>query len=304
VERFDGRISVGDERVLLSHAAKVVVLAFSESLGWSSAVAVETGGFRVQSAKAAAAEASGASAHVVRARIEGWGAAFEARTFSEQIVVDLRQGHDELVQSALVQAATLLQAQMRQRARAAVQGIQRPLCGEEFSDPSRLSLDVACARVLHAAIGSDAAVVSWLRSELAKAATSRMVSANASHVRVHGLRLAVPVLLCPTDMTRVCRPRAGRPLWLDDQVSVLSTDAASVDRLRNVNEDALRDTPLRGRTLQEDEPWPGNAVVDFVARGKFDLSANESEARRPEPIIRERRFRLERHLIGVAEAFC
>ena len=290
--------------MLLSHAAELVALILNEALGRDARFEVETSGFRVQARKAAAAEAAGGSAHVVRARIEGWGAAFEPRTVSEQIVVDLRQGRDELAQSALAQASTLLQAQLRRRARAAAQGISRPLRPQEFSDPARLSIDMASARLLHEAFGSDAAVVSWLRGELATAATSRMASANPSHVRVHGIRLAIPFLLFPTHMTSVARPRDGRPLWLDDQIAVLSTDAALLDRLRDPNEDALRDTPLRGRTLRKDEPWPCNAVDAFIANGGFGPLAKVSGTHAPEPAFRERRFPVERRLIKVAETFC
>lgn len=109
-----------------AEAIETVRLVSYEAPGGSD-VTVATGGFRIQSRKAADARIFGSAGRIMNVKSEGWGAAFESRATTVQIVVDLRQGRDEFVQSVMEQIASVASSQMRRLARAAATGLTRPL---------------------------------------------------------------------------------------------------------------------------------------------------------------------------------
>lgn len=286
-----------------AEAIETVRLVAYEGLG-SFDVTVATDGFRIQSRKAADARTFGSAGRVMNVKSEGWGAAFEARATTVQIVVNLQQDRDELAQSVLEQIASVAESQMRRRARAAAMGVIRPLDLEQFADPARLSIDVASARTLHARLGSDEAVVEWLRTGLRAVAGSNMASFAPTPIRVHGLRLVLPTLLNPFEITEMHRPLTGRPRWADDEISVpVADDEVSSDLARGGCE-TLAGTLLQGRTVVEIEAWPPAAAAGpMIELRRIVAEAHDCDAT-PWSIERERRFLIQRHLVGVAEAFC
>jgi hypothetical protein len=132
-----------------------------------------------------------------------------------QIVADVRQSRDDLAKVVLAQTSTLVGIQIFQRARAAIQGVTLPLDAEEFSDPTRLSIDIGAARLLQRELGRDQNVVAWMQAGLLARARSPMISATGAAVRVHGIRLVVPFLLQPAETTRSSTPPPAGAAHLD-----------------------------------------------------------------------------------------
>ncbi len=286
-----------------AEAIETVRLVAYEGLGGFN-VTVATDGFRLQSRKAAVAKTLGSAGRIMNVKSEGWGAAFEARATTVQIVVNLQQGRDELAQSVIAQIASVANSQMRRRARAAAMGVTRPLDLEQFADPARLSIDVASAWMLHAELGSDDAVVEWLRTGLRALAGSSMTSSAPTPIRVNGFRLVLPTLLNPFQITEMHRPLLGRPRWVDDKISVLVSDEDASSDLARGGRQTLARTLLHGRTVVEIEAWPPATVAGrMVELRRIVAEAHDCDAT-PGGIERERRFLVQRHLVGVAEAFC
>ena len=286
-------------RVLVDTVGTVV----SGSLGGAS-VAVDADGFRVLPPKAAAARSLGSAGRILRVRIRGWGAAFEAREVSAQIIADLRQSKDDLAKTVLAQTSTLVGIQSRLRGRASAQGIMHPMDEEEFCDPARLSIDIDAARLLQRKLGCDRDVVAWMRAGLLARARSSMISATGAAVRVHGLRLVVPFLLQPSEITCASTPRPGRPIWIDDRIGVLEVDHAAIVDLSSGGHVTFTGTPLEERALTVASSWPPEAFNGLLDAFRSKPSSAPSRIPDGASLPREMRFFLEPRLVRIAEAFC
>ena len=202
------------------------------------------------------------------------------------------------------QIASAASSQMRRHARAAAMGLIRPLDLEQIADPARLSIDVASARMLHVRLGSDGAVFEWLRSRLQAVVGSNMASFALTPIRVHGLRLVQRSLLNPFQITEMHRPLTGRARWVDDEISVLVSDDEFSSDLAQGACETLAGTLLQGPSVVEIKAWPPAAVADrIIELWRMVAEAHDCDAT-PCGIERERRCLVQRHLIGVAEAFC
>lgn len=131
-----------------------------------------------------------------------------------------------------------------------------------------------------------------------------MASFALTPIRVHGPRLVLPPLLNPLRITEMHRPLTGRPRWVDEEISVpVSDDEVSSDFARGGCE-TLAGTLLQGRSVLEIEAWPPAAVAGrMVELRRIVAEAQDCDAA-SWSAGRERRFLIQRHLIGMAEAFC
>ncbi|MEG8049341.1 hypothetical protein QP178_05435 [Sphingomonas aurantiaca] len=241
---------------------------------------------------------------MIEARFAGWGTAFESRTKAIQIVVDVRFDPDEIARSVLRQSSATINTHIRQKARAAVLGFERPLDAETFADLERLHIDIACAQALRVQFGSDVAVREWLRAELRRAGSRvHNRATTTSGLQVHGLNVAVPFLLSPVELTCLSAPETDRPRWLDNEVRIVADGGCRADEIPSVLDDVLRGTHMAGRPVVEVGPWPPIPVRDALLGWRNQARRLHGLSEDVLPIQAEWRVLLEHRRIKVVSAF-
>lgn len=283
----------------LTTVSSAITLALSSA---SPAKAIPTSA-PVGSRNAAAAACLGPSATYIKVEVEGWGADFELRTRTATLLIDLRDAADEMVDSVLRQADTMIQVQTIQRVRAGRLGLSAPLRRDEFMDLSRMRIDIAAAKALREVHGCDRSAARWLRDQLGLVWDARR-GARAGEapehpvLRLRRTTIAIPFRIGSSAIADGPTPSSDHPLWIDNEVRVARPREASIADMRATAERLLAQTPLAGRDAVYETPWP---PADFLAAVKV----HERETGQPFPyrIASHWRMAVEPRHVGAAEAF-
>lgn len=281
-----------------SKAAAIVSTAMNQALTGSASVEVSTDGFKVGSLNEEAIRAIGPSGRVLQMIVKGWGAAFERRRISSQVVIDLRWSDDDLVSAVLKSKEGFIQFQQRCRIRASAAGIAEPLDAEAFTDFRRLKIDIAVARALHDQFGSDEAVRDWMTDQL------RMFMGRYDKscvLQMHGFTVAVPIALPSLEVIADRTAIWNRPCWIDDMVSITRYGPSEKDEAREAMILMLEGTPLRGRPLLDASMYPSQEMRSAIANARQRRGMDDGDERLREPS--EWRFSVEPRLVSFVEAF-
>lgn len=254
--------------------------------------------------KLAAARSLGTGGRGVRIELQAWGPAFEQRTISKSITIDLKAGRLELVTSVLEQCDLLISSQMRTRVRAAALGISEPLGREAFMDLGRLRIDIAAAETLGRLYGSEDGARDWLKQELGLCWDRGKRPSQRPLIHLHGLTIAIPFQLSPLELADPSpQHRCGRPLWLDDEIRIARIRGATDADMANTASTVLQASPLANRAVIAECAWPPRGRSDaFRPLIQKIADAHGLRADDLEP-AKEWRLQVEPLRVSTAEAF-
>jgi hypothetical protein len=279
-----------------SSALTTVSRTISMALGGTCDVKASKDARRPRSSLDSAILCAGENGRVVRIDVDGWGAAYERRRIATQTFVDLRWDVERLVTETLKACDAFVRSQNSRRIRAAALGIDGPLRGECFADPTRLLLDVAAAEALHAQFGSDAAVRDWAVDQL-----RRFVGRYDAGcvIQVRGRILAVPIELSSQQVVVDRAHQWDRPCWIHGTVGISPYGPDQRRDAFSAVAEMIAPTPLGDRTIVDGCAWPTPDIQDAIARSR--RLQNVDDETKP---TTEWRFSLETRIVGFAEAFC